>query len=178
LLSFGLPGSADDSDFALRPGFLALLDYVIGLAREHSGQRRGLPGATFRFPAASRVEVLAPGGAPLAHEVEGTAERRMQVFTAEMAGRYRVRSSDGDEERVVTLDPEEILTQPQSARTSRAAEPLTGRRRDVDASPEVARVLVALLALEILLRMLRAFRGSVRASSGLERALHARGPTP
>jgi hypothetical protein len=174
LLSFGLPGSADDSDFALRPGFLALLDYVLALAREHSGQRRGLPGATFRFPASSRVEVLAPGGVPLAHEVEGNAERRTQVFTAEMAGRYRVRSSDGDEERMVTLDPEEILTQPQGARASRAAEPLTGRRRDVDASPEVARLLVALLALEILLRMSRAFRSSVRASASLDRALHAR----
>lgn len=175
LLSFGLPGSADDSDFALRPGFLALLDYVLGVAREHSGQRRGLPGATFRFPAASRVEVLAPGGVPLSPEMEGAADRRMQVFTAEVAGRYRVRSSDGDEERVVTLDPEEILTQPRSAPGSRAAEPLTGRRRDVDASPEVARLLVALLAAEVLLRLLRRARGSVRAGASLDRAAHAKG---
>jgi Mg-chelatase subunit ChlD len=172
LLSFGLPGSADDSDFALRPGFLALLDYVLGVAREHSGQRRGLPGASFRFPASSRVEVLAPGGAPLPHEMEGAGERRMQVFTAEMAGRYRVRGSDGDEERMVTLDPEELLSQPRTAKTSRAAEPLTGRRREVDASPEVARLLVLLLALEVVLRLVRSFRASARASAGLERAVH------
>jgi hypothetical protein len=166
LLSLGLPGSADESDFALRPGFLALLDYMLGVARDHSGQRRGLPGTLFRFPAGSRVEVLAPGGAPLQHEVEGSAERRMQVFTAEVAGRYRVRGSEGDEERIVTLDPEEISTQPQTGRASRAAEPLTGRRRDVDASPEIARLLVALLAFEILLRLVRAFRGSAWAGGG------------
>jgi hypothetical protein len=99
----------------------------------------------------------------------------MQVFTAEVAGRYRVRSSDGDEERVVTLDPEEILTQPRSAQGAPVAEPLTGRRRDVDASPEVARLLVGLLAAEVLLRLLRRVRGSVRAGTSLDRAMHAKG---
>lgn len=165
LLSFGLPGSAEESDFALRPGFLALLDHVLGLARERSGQRRGLPGTAFRFPVTSRVEVLAPGGASLPRELEGSADRRSHVFIADRAGRYRVRGSDGDEERIVTLDPEEILTPPRSAQSSRAAEPLTGRRRDVDASPEVARLLIGLLALEVLLRLVRAMRA--RRETGL-----------
>jgi hypothetical protein len=36
----------------------------------------------------------------------------------------------------------------------------------VDASPEIARLLVALLAFEILLRLVRAFRGSAWAGGG------------
>jgi hypothetical protein len=132
-----------------------------------------LPGTAFRFPAATRVEVFAPGGAPLAHELEGTAERRTQVFTADLAGRYRVRGSDGEEERLVSLDPEEILSAPRSAQTARAAEPLGGRRREVDASPEVARLLIALLGLEVLLRLVRHFRRSAGAAPGLEPAIEA-----
>ncbi|HWA78053.1 MAG TPA: VWA domain-containing protein [Polyangiaceae bacterium] len=173
LLSFGLPSSADESDFALRPGFLALLDHVLSLAREHSGQRRGLPGTAFRFPAATRVEVFAPGGASLPHELEGSADRRTQVFTADLAGRYRVRSSDGEEERLVSLDPEEILSAPRIAQTARAAEPLGGRRREVDASPEVARVLIALLGLEVLLRLVRHFRRSKPVGAGVEPTIEA-----
>jgi hypothetical protein len=143
------------------------------LAREHSGQRRGLPGTAFRFPAATRVEVFAPGGASLPHELEGSADRRTQVFTADLAGRYRVRSSDGEEERLVSLDPEEILSAPRIAQTARAAEPLGGRRREVDASPEVARVLIALLGLEVLLRLVRHFRRSKPVGAGVEPTIEA-----
>jgi hypothetical protein len=155
ILSVGLPSSAAESDFALRPGFLALLDHVVALAREHSGLRRGLPGLPFRFPAASKVEVRGPSGRLLNHEMEGPASNRVQVFTPDLAGRYRISGPDGSEERLVSFDPDEILASPRVISGGKSAAMASGRRRDVDVSSEVARIGAALLGLEVLIRALR-----------------------
>ncbi len=155
ILTFGLPSSAADSDFALRPGFLALLDHVIGLAREHSGLRRGLPGVPFRFPATSKVEVRGPNGHLLTHEVESRAGNQALVFTPELAGRYEINGPDGKEERLVSFDPDELVALPRAVPEAQSVAAAAGRRRDVDASSEVAWIAAGLLALEVSLRAVR-----------------------
>lgn len=158
LLTFGLPSSAEDSDFALRPAFLALLDHVVTLAREHNGLRRGSPGVPFRFVASARVEVTGPDGRVLPHELEGAPGARVQAFIPELAGRYRVREGERSDERLVTLEAAEILAAPKTSGAARAPGVVADRRRDVDASPEIARLAALLVALEVGLRAVRHYR--------------------
>jgi len=153
----GLPSSPDQSDFALRPGYLGLLDYFVRVAREQSGQRRGLPGDSFRFPARSKVEVRGPDDRPIAREEEGPAEHRQQLFRADLAGRYRVRTPEGEEERIVWFDAAEITAQPKLPKVSRPQSSGAAARQEVNASPELTLLIVALLGLEVGLRLLRRF---------------------
>jgi hypothetical protein len=76
----------------------------------------------------------------------------------EFAGRYRVREGDRSDERLVTLDPAEILAAAKPGGTARGPDTAATRRRDVDASPELARIAAGLLGLEVALRALRYFR--------------------
>ncbi len=165
LLLVGLPSSPDESDFALRPGFLGLLDHFLRLAREHSGQRRSTPGDAFRFPIEVKVEVLAADGVALTREVEGDAEHRQQLFRPELAGRYRVRNEDGDSERVVAFDSAEIQALPRPPAPAAARGGQAKARSEVDASPEATLVVAGLLGLEACVRLLRRIRGRARAAT-------------
>jgi hypothetical protein len=155
VVTAGLPSSPDESDFALRPGFLALLDHVANFARDRSGLRRSVPGDTWRFPAASEVTIEGPRGRLSARDAQVGGEQQQKLFTPELAGRYRVRTPEGTEERTVSLDPAEIGTLPRPPATSAEAANQPKRRPEVDASPETAMVLVLLIALELLIRVAR-----------------------
>lgn len=153
VLTFALPTSADESDFSLRPAFLAFLDHLLDAARERSGPARSEPGTTWRFPATSRAEVLGPGGPlPATETARSDGER---LFTPELAGRYRVTTSEGTEERTVVLDPLEITTEPRPAGGARAGTDRAQSAPGVDVTPEVVLVLLALLAVESALRIAR-----------------------
>lgn len=156
----GLPSSPDESDFALRPGFLALLDHVASLAHERSGMRRSNPGQSWRFPVASAVSVEGPNGRLEARDARAGGDEPQRLFTPELAGRYRVRMADGVEERTVSLEPEEIGQPPRPpAQGTEAASP-AARRPEVDASPETVLLLLALVALELALRLYRLLSGA------------------
>lgn len=157
IITAGLPSSPDESDFALRPGFLALLDHVVSLAREKSGMRQSVPGDAWRFPAASEVVIEGPSGRLRAREAQAGSDNKHQLFTPELAGRYRVRTPEGDEVRTVSLDPEEIGVPPNPSTLAAKAFGQSERRPEVDASPETGMLLVLLLAIELLIRMWRLF---------------------
>ncbi|MGC4094483.1 MAG: BatA and WFA domain-containing protein [Polyangiaceae bacterium] len=158
LLMTALSSSPDDSDFALRPAFLSLLHQVLAIAREQSGQRRGMPGLPFRFPQSERVQVIGPDGAALSGSNDGARENAQLLFTPELVGRYRVRSADGDIERIVAFEPSELRTPPHAPDASSTLPSRNGDAKSLDVSPEMVSAVLALVGLEVLLRLFRVWR--------------------
>jgi hypothetical protein len=159
----GLPSSLDHSDFSLRPAFLALLDYALKQADQLSGSRRTVAGTAWVFSDTEKVQIDGPEG-PVAVKSQqkdaactGPSPRcseRAAVAAPAVRGRYTVRIDEQTETRTVTIDPAEIVTPPQplGARTAKTA---GGERAPIDASSDVAGVLVGLFAAELGLRALR-----------------------
>ncbi|MCC6899328.1 MAG: VWA domain-containing protein [Polyangiaceae bacterium] len=152
-LTVSLPSAPDHSDLALRPGFLALLEHVIEQSERRAGPRRSVAGTPWAFPAGSRVEIDGPRG-PLARETASGAETE-RAFVPSRVGRYRVRVEGTTEQRIVTLDPAEITTAPHEPDQHDERVVTSGVDNQVDASSEVALALLALLALELVLRATR-----------------------
>jgi len=150
----GLPASVELSDVALRPGFLALLDYAVEQALRRSGSRRTPAGTPWLFPASSKVKIEGIGGTLRTDESAGDDQR---VAVPEHAGRYRV-AIDGDvETRFVTIDGREVTTLPHEP-AAQADPVLTGGvQSKVDISSEVALALLGLLLAELVLRSLGRF---------------------
>jgi hypothetical protein len=153
-LALGLPCSVDDSELALRPGFLAIVEHALDLASRHTGVRVTTAGTSWLFDNGSVVRIVGPTGELRARVLTSTDDHvpRRLVATAEEAGRYRVTTNGRPEQRFVTLDPEEIETMPLQAegrRTRFLALPTSDR---VDASRAVAWALLGLLAAELALR--------------------------
>ena len=175
-LTIGLPSSVDQSDFALRPAFLALLDYVVSQAERRSGPRRTVAGAVWLFPGAKNVAARGPEG-PLtvldassaAARCEGIADAggaadecadrattlQQKSAVAAVRGAYVV-DVDGDRQtRIVTIDPDEIRRSPQTLDAAVATSGGGGTKALVDVSPQIALALLVLFAGELILRGLR-----------------------
>lgn len=151
-----LPLSANESDFVLRPAFLALLDRFISSARSRGGARQIEVGDAFTFDGFKDVSVMAM---PLR---QGEAKAPIQVVeqdgrrraTAPLAGRYEV-TLDGEKNvRVATIPEREINLKPRRVVDSARAESHGGVVPSIDASPYVALGLLGLLVLELVLRTL------------------------
>ena len=154
LLTLALPVSLDESDLALRPGFLALLDQLVTRAIERSGPRRSLVGSEWPFPSNLNVQVTGPEGPLTIQETGGEAPLKRVVLAS--AGKYQVKINGETQLRVATLDPDEITTLPKPALAQaarRASDQLSGQ---VDASREFSLLLVGLIAAELALRVFRA----------------------
>jgi hypothetical protein len=145
-----LPSSVEVSDFALRPGFVALIDHLLDTARRRRGLTTSVAGTTWVF-GSERPVIVGPDG-PL-RLVE--SPDRGRTATPSLRGTYRLTTERGDELRTVTLDPQEITLEPSPPPpgTSNAGGAPSGQLLDVSA--EVAYGLLALLALELLLRAVR-----------------------
>ena len=165
----GLPASLEESDFALRPGFIAILDHLLRQAAQREGGRRTTAGGAWTFPSAKRVAVDGPvGPAPVTREPndEACAERGAQPGCGEtvlravaaVRGRYSVRIDGTSETRIATLDPAEILEEPHAPRAASPADTGRGTAR-VGVSRELSLVLVALFAAELAVRLFRKWAG-------------------
>ena len=160
-MTVGLPSSAAQSDLALRPGFLALLDHVIEQALRRSGPRRSVAGTTWSFPAGpvtiqgpdGPLEVRGPGAAAGSGGSNDDATAAWIAVPGTL-GRYRVKVAGETHTRIVTLDPAEITTRPRKPDKALAMTAGERGRAEVDASPGVALALLGLLLLELLLRLL------------------------
>jgi hypothetical protein len=162
LFTLGLPTSVDQSDFALRPGFLAILDHVLTLARRRSSQVQSPVGERWNFAGARRVHVEGPTGPlPLTPSTEDTTLGAVP----DRIGRYRVVVDGSTEARIATLAAAELLTQP---RETPSVPETTGDATEaghVDVSREVALFLLLLLLLELVLRGMRRRSSTGRLSS-------------
>ncbi|MEZ4220721.1 MAG: BatA and WFA domain-containing protein [Polyangiaceae bacterium] len=152
-LTMSLPASLEQSDFALRPGFLALLTHALDAAERRAGPRRSLAGDTWGFPARSTVEILGPDAKPLSL-VRGD-DGDDQTLVVAQAGRYRV-SIDGDvAERFVSYPEDELVRLPSPLASRAGSNVGVAVRSKVDASKHLALVCLALFAVEVLLRLYR-----------------------
>jgi hypothetical protein len=155
VLVCALPASVDASDFALRPGFLALLDHTLAEAARRSGPPRSRAGVTWLFASGSQVAIQGPEG-PLAVEEQRApsdgAASTQKVAVPEVRGRYRVKTDTGETLRVVTVDAEELTRRAKAADAAGAVVAEGAAESRVDASREIALLLLVLLAVELGLR--------------------------
>ncbi len=160
VLTAGLPAAVEHSDFALRPGFLALLDQLLGEAEQRRGPGATPVGESWTFPAAKTVSIEGPAG-PLAVLTEGCDAGHapadctpgQQLATPELAGPYVITSDGTSQARVARLDEHEIIDPPGTALSAQQASVAGGDSGAVDASPELALALLVLFAGELGLRL-------------------------
>ena len=142
-----LPFSVDESDLALRPAFLAVLDAWTRVARERAAPKRSDVGTAWRFPGARVVEVQGPRGPMAVVRAEGVAR-----FVPPRLGVYRLTVDGNAETRVAAPVARELDLQPRPAAPTTRGEGMGERRASVDVSGQVALALLALVAAEIALR--------------------------
>jgi hypothetical protein len=163
LFTVALPTSVEHGNFPLRPAFLALLDYFLDEARTHRGAAQSVAGIDWTFPLAASVSIEGPRGALSVQERTRASGSAQKATTPTLAGRYTVRIDERAEERVVTVDASEITALPQKAPENAAQARANAHPGSVDASPEIGFVALALLALELGVRV---FRRVTRERSG------------
>jgi hypothetical protein len=157
VLTLGLPAAVEISDLALRPVFLSLLGHTLDLAKARRGPSQSLVGTPWYFRQDAAAEVLGPRGplpvstAKLNGTTNGDASTLQSMVSPELAGMYRVKVDGQTQQRVVTLDPDEILHPPSEAKELEAST-ASAARGQIDISRELALLLLSLLTLELLVR--------------------------
>lgn len=165
LFSVGLPVSVEASDLSLRPGFLALLDHMVGEALRRRGPRASEAGTEWSFPAAGALQVKSDAGALVARDAGG-----QRLVTPDTIGRYEITLNGNQETRFITLPAEEVLSTPKQQLPAALSGAAQGGPPQVDASPELGWLLLVLLAAEIGVRVYRLVRerrsqGAIQPSS-------------
>ncbi len=156
-----LPFSVNDSDLVLRPGFLTLLDNFADVARKHTTLRRSEVGASWLLRGVRVGEVRGPNGrvVPTVRDAEG-----LRVSPG-LVGRYTLTLDGRNEIRVVQPSVRELDTRPRAAESSNQGRSGAGVRTQAEASWVVALVLLALVAAEIVLRVVTKRSGVETASA-------------
>ncbi|WP_437761904.1 VWA domain-containing protein [Sorangium sp. So ce281] len=160
VLFMTLPLSTEESDVALRPAFLSLLDGFVGAARARGGARRLAAGELWTFDGyhdvkVERVRVDRDGASQGSRSREALpvaeVERRLRV-SPPLAGLYELTLDGERSTRVVSVPEREIDLRPRRVAESARAAELGGMAASIDGSPYVALLLLLLLAVELLLR--------------------------
>lgn len=172
LYTVALPTAVEQGNFSLRPAFLALLDFFLGEARRRRGATQTVAGNEWLFPESAKLVIVGPSGALAAREVSTPGGGTQRTLAPDLAGRYLVRIDDQQEQRIVTLDAAEITALPQKPPSATDAARASGSGANVDASPELGYVALALLALELGLRLYRRLTRESSVTSA--RALRSR----
>jgi hypothetical protein len=161
VITVGLPASVEHSDLALRPVFLALLDHLIAEAEHRRGPGVTLVGEPWAFPPDKRVSIVGPlGPLPLGTEgcdpagaLGGACVPGQQIAVPEVAGRYQLDIGGAAQSRIARIDEHEITDAPGDVQANAAAPNSGGEGGSIDASPELALVLLAIFAAELALRL-------------------------
>ncbi len=146
-----LPFRVDESDLALRPGFLSLLDAFVREARRHAAPRRVEVGSTWVFERPRALAVDGPAG-PVSVVRDPDAAR----VTPAVLGLYRVREGERSESRVASVATREMDLQPRKISGESRREPLGAAHARVDVSWMAALLLMACLTAELVLRLVLA----------------------
>jgi hypothetical protein len=142
-----LPLSVDTSDFALRPGFLSLLDAIATDAKERSAPLRADVGTTWAFGGARHVEGEGPAGKIVTTRDEGT----LRLVPAQ-AGPYRLVIDGAKELRVAAPVAREVDFRQRRIAPGTTASSLGGGVATVDVSWMIALGLLVLVAAELVVR--------------------------
>ena len=143
-----LPLSLDASDLALRPAFLALLGAWEHESRERVAPKRTEVGTTWAFAGAHAVAIQGPAG-PLGLSRDEHGVR----FVPELLGSYRVDVDGSPEERLASPVESELDLRPRAIDSEVGARGGGQRLASVDLSGHLALLLLALVALEMGLRL-------------------------
>ncbi|MBX3130982.1 MAG: VWA domain-containing protein [Polyangiaceae bacterium] len=149
-LTTSLPASVEQSDFALRPGFLALLGHAIEQAELRAGPRRSQAGDSWTFAPSPSVTVTGPRG-PLALQ-DQAGDSPEKVVSVANAGRYAVTVGADTHERFVHRAEREILKLPENPDDVAPASSGVAIKSRIDASADLALLLLVLLTAELALR--------------------------
>jgi hypothetical protein len=160
-LTSTLSASVEQSDFALRPGFLGIVDRAIHASRSQAmggTEGAGLPGGVWRVP--DGVTLEGPTGELKAH-VQPTGQG---TFSPEFAGLYTLKSGTLTTTRQVGRHPIEHTRQPDRPADSGGTRGPAKSSERVPISREIALTLLALSALEL---WVRRSRGGVGGSPAI-----------
>ncbi len=157
--TFGLPVSVYQSDLALRPGFLALLERFVHEAAQSSGQRITEAGTPWRLNEGVR-SIEGPSGKIEPHSSQSAPGAAAESSPSPaVRGRYRVIDDNGNEQvRIVTVDEGEVVSQPGSVSSANAPRVAATSTPNVEVSSEFALLLMALIFGELLLRFISRLR--------------------
>lgn len=144
-----LPFSVDESDLALRPGFLSVLDAFVAEAKQRSAPRRGDVGSVWTFVGARKIEAEGPRG-PVAGA--GPRDEGALRVVPPLVGAYWITVDGARELRVAAPIASEIDTRPRQVASSATSSAQGGGVSTVDVSWVLALVLLVLVAGEIGLR--------------------------
>ena len=155
VLSLTLPLTTEESDLALRPAFLSLLEGFVSTARARGGARRIDVGQAWTFDGYKDVKVRrVPQGGVGAPQIIAVSEQEGRPRAdAPLVGLYEL-TLDGEATTRVAAPPDrEIDLRPRRVRDEARAAALGGVASALDASPYVALTLLGLLAVELALRV-------------------------
>lgn len=144
-----LPFALDASDLPLRPAFLSLLEGWATAAQSRAIPRRTEVGSTWQFLDAHKVTVTDPDGEPVRVARDGAAFRA----TPSRLGMHRVEIDGRVDWRVVEPVTREVDLRPRRMGKATAIDAAGDAPGAVDASRAIALGLLALVALEIVLRL-------------------------
>ena len=168
-LSVSLPTSVQHSDFALRSAFLALLEHTLEEIRRHTGPRRTPAGLAWYFPEGSRLEITGPEGPASSSELSiqssDTQSGRRVSYVPRVRGRYSLMVDGERQERVVILDADELEARPRMPDPARVTRAAAGEASAIDASSELALLLLALVFAELAFRVFTRVKRSPQAST-------------
>jgi hypothetical protein len=143
-----MPISTDQSDLALRPAFLVLLETFVEAVRARHGAQCTEVGEPWFFDGATSLSVVGPRKDPIAV----TDEPGRKTVNPDRIGSYEI-SLDGEKlHRFVAPADREVDLRPRPVAPAARAAALGGMRANVDLSAYVATVLLALLFTEMSLR--------------------------
>ncbi|MBX3262713.1 MAG: VWA domain-containing protein [Labilithrix sp.] len=151
-----LPFSVDVSDMALRPGFLSLLDAIVGDAKERSSPLRGDVGVPWVFAGAGAVEAIGPGGRVASSRDDGALR-----IVPTLIGPHRLTVDGTPELRVAAPVQREIDLRPRAVASTATSSSLGGGVSVVDVSWAIALVLLVLVAAETVVRAVTRPRGEI-----------------
>jgi von Willebrand factor type A domain/Aerotolerance regulator N-terminal len=152
-----LPFALDQSDFALRPGFLALLDAFVTQVTVARAQTHGEVGTSWTLSAGA--EVQRKDGQQLGAPLTLVADAKGVQARPDYAGRYSVRQQQRVEQRVLFVPSREIDLRPRAVVKAVAAQ-VGGAvtRAPADLSWLMAALLTLLFAAELAVRIWRTLR--------------------
>ncbi len=163
LVVSALPSSVDLSDFALRPAYLELLEFIVSQAHVRRGAAATQVGQRWKIPEGSVVSDQSGRRLELTTQTTDTRASNKQFGRAnpqwmvdpDRAGRYSISSQGQSSYRYATRVPEEHIAQSRNDLASDRQEEKTNTESKVGISREIALVVLVLSLLELALRLIR-----------------------
>jgi hypothetical protein len=144
-----LPTSPDESDLALRPAFLMLLDRMVDATRTRNGAYRITVGEAWAFDGAKSLDVVGPEKSRL----RPTEEPTRKVVVPDRIGVYEIALDNDKLTRVAAASEREVDERPRRVNPDTGSSSLGDTRAKVDLSPYIAITLLGLLVGELALRL-------------------------